>query len=401
MYRTINIGDHAWGGVAENYPFNVSTIDDEVGSDLYSAAYYTLQLEMDITTGVGADFTTQEQLEWWSVLLKGGPFAQPVVSEVNLWDLVIYLMACEGVPQYLFTTTDAEATNQINQANIIIPYASNLLEFPEEHWPLASMAAKQQFRLHYGVAAPQADVTVNAASASLSCRLYRGHSPRFAHPRCIESFDKELRETFPAGTYHGNLAIGPWEAAADISNVRMVADGVEYHSSIEADDLVAAYYADAGYQATQGALPLDGVAGLEQWDQISFEKNYDTIPFLPFIWLQPDFRSNRMSQLVGCQQGLLMDLDGDADDLHYVIGYVPPVGATFAQRAAGAIGADPKAVLVDKEIKPEDVKDRPALQAAPFRVVGATNISRSGRLAVTLRTNPLGGGSRKMANRNL
>ena len=398
MFRNIELGDHAWGGFAQNLTWDLSTIDDEVGADLYSVVEHHLEIEIDITTGAGGGVTARELMEWFSVLLQGGPFVGPVVSQVNLWDLCNYLKEMEGVPEWMFAAVAANQTNDIQQALVVIPYASSLLEFPEENWPLAGMCAKQTLRVHTGAAAVNANTTMNACTIALKTRLYKGHSPRLAHPRMIQSVDKELRETFEAGTYHGMLAIAPdggWAAAANIQNVRLLADGAEIHSSLQPDTVIGAYLATAYYEGVQGIAALGAFSGAGSWT-----KNYDTIEWFPIIWLSPDFRANRMSQLVGSRNGLLMDSDGTAATLHYVYGMVPLVGSAFAQRALGAIGADPSVVVVSKEVGPEAAVERPSLSAMPFKVDGATNLSRAGRLTVPLQRTKLPQ-SVKMANPNL
>lgn len=389
MFRNIELGDRAWPGFPANLTWDLSTIDDEVGADLYSVAEHHLQIEWDITTGVGGGCSSRELLESITLLLKGGPFVGPIVSQVNLWDLVIYLMRTEGVPQWVPAAVAASQTNAIQQALIVVPYASSLLEFPEEHWPLAGMCAKQNLRMHTPAAALNANTTINAISIALKTRLYAGHSARIAHPRMIQSYDKELRETFEAGTFHGLCAVPPtagWAAAANLANVRLLADGREIHSSIIPDTLLGAYAATAGYQITQGGI----FAAVGAWsDDGSWSKNYDTLQFLPFIWLSPDFRANRMSQLVGSKNGLLMDCDGTAASLHYVSGHVPIVGASFLQRSLGAISADPAVMVADKEISPAEAVEIPSLNAAPFKISGSTNYSRSGRLTLPLQRTAL------------
>lgn len=379
MKSTIELGTRAWSA-AGSLTWDFATIDDEVGADILSVSCAILECRLNVTTGAGGGVTGRELMEWLqAILIHGGPFIDPWVTSVNGYDLVTYLRVCEGLTNSIPGDLAAEQQDVDKDFIVIIPTCSQLHERPEEHYPAANAMARQNFKLTLGAAAVNDDTTMNSASFTLSMKLHRGNTVRLAHYRCIESYDKELREQLPASTYHGICWVAPSDsfAAADITNVRVIADGLFIHQSLEPDSVLYSYMDDITYgQSFDDGAGTSFANGGGDWDE-----EYASVTAFPLIWLSADFRNNRTSQLPGSEDGLLVDCDGGATTMRYVVGRVPILKSTFAQTQLRQMGADPSSVTVSRDVTPAQIARRKSLHAVPYVVKGTSNPARAGKIS--------------------
>jgi hypothetical protein len=170
---------------------------------------------------------------------------------------------------------------------------------------------------------------------------------------------------------------GGFADAGAITNVRMVADGEVVHGSLMLDSVLRAYLEDVWYQnGFFDAASIDlgaGIGGL-------WADSYDSILSLPIVWLSPDFRQNRMSQLIGSRSGLFLDCDGSLANVNWAYGRVPPVEGSFYDTYVRSLGADPNTITWQRDVTPAQINRRPSLQAVPFKLIRAGNLALAGRL---------------------
>jgi len=380
MKRTIELQTRAWAA-AGPLTWDFSTIDDEVGDELASVKCVILEFRMAFTCGAGGGCTGRELHEWiQSVDITGGPFVKDMCVNVNGWDLPLYLFTMENVLQLLADDADADAS-YTKVIIIFIPTCSDSHEKPEEHYPPGGAFKRCNLVTMLGGAAVNANTTMTSCEVDVVVKLHRGHTARFAHFRCIRSIDKERQHDFEPGTFHGMCLVNPspaW-AAADLTRVRLVADGDVYHQQVTPDAVIESYIEDMGYN--EGSAGGGFLGATAQW---TWDTDYADLYVFPIIWLSADARQNRTSQLVGSKAGPLVDLQGAATSFRYVYGFVPPLKSAFTDEMIRELGAEPEALKVGRTVTPGQVGRRPSLSSVPFEVTGSVNLSKTGRLGTVL-----------------
>lgn len=366
MDRRYELESRSWIG-AGDLVWPLRGLPQSVNGAPYGVRDISIMVTWDITTGAGGGCDGPELMRWLSNIELTDGSGVTGISGISAYEFYLLRRYLEGVPQSLPDAVPVSQTNVTRTAMFILPCDDEALS-PKVAASMAFPASALEggnLRIRAGVAALNANTTINSCVVSVNIRLRtRGKHVAVNLPQ-FRAHNDTLGAALPDGVYVACALAGPFTAAADIQNITVRAGSRTVHESLQPDTILLGAVQDMTERL--GGITLEPLLPVPPWSD-----RYSTALIFPLIWGRA--RGMELTELVDTAGGSLkMDIDGTLSSPRYLYHVLPPLSAERVKQQINRAGIILPTVRTEDpalgRVVAPSVRIRVAgLRAAPLRL---------------------------------